>query len=208
MKEAALLAAGVVFVVLTASACRRAEQKRASSQIELPPLTGARADYAPNSPGIRRRRGGFAGRHHAAGATRRRRARYRRYAEAQCAVWRELVGQRAFVLCPRGLPRYVIDSDEGFETEAEGPRETGETGEGDTGDGDTGKSAEGETRSPKTPKAVKPARASGFHHPDLGTLEREVDAASNALGGGSVSTLRTDPPSMPVFRAAHFWVQV
>lgn len=39
--------------------------------------------------------------------------------EDQCASWRELVGQRAFVLCPRGLPRFVQ------EDEDEAPKQAG-----------------------------------------------------------------------------------
>jgi predicted esterase len=76
--------------------------------------------------------------------------------ESQCAVWRELVGQRAFVLCPRGKPHFVR-----------------ERVEGDTSEPDT----EGEEPAEDAGKVVQ----SGFYHPQLEVLEREVEAGLGAL---------------------------
>lgn len=88
--------------------------------------------------------------------------------ESQCATWRELVGQRAFVLCPRGLPHYVreepaspVEPTDGVDTE-EATAQTDET------------VAE---PAPDSGKVVQ----SGFYPPDLSTLEREIDAGLVAL---------------------------
>lgn len=82
--------------------------------------------------------------------------------ESQCAVWGELVGQRAFVLCPRGVPHFVRESPEPTSVGIAEPLE----GEG----------------SPEAPpvdggKLVQ----SGFYVPDLSALETEVAAGLAAL---------------------------
>lgn len=86
--------------------------------------------------------------------------------ESQCAVWRELVGQRAFVLCPRGLPHFVRETpldDQGQPIAA--PEATAEQ---------TEPTAEA---SPDSGKLLQV----GFYHPDVASLEREVDAGLAAL---------------------------
>lgn len=78
--------------------------------------------------------------------------------EEQCAVWKELVGERAFVLCPRGLPNWVRP--EATETNDDQEREIDE---------DAGIVVDA------APKQV------GFYMPDLGRLEGEVLAGVAAL---------------------------
>ena len=75
--------------------------------------------------------------------------------EEQCAVWRELVGKRAFVLCPRGLPHWV------------------KPGEQDEKDDETGER-------PEIDPNAKPVQV-GFYQPDVARLEKEVVAAIAAL---------------------------
>lgn len=75
--------------------------------------------------------------------------------EEQCAVWRELVGKRAFVLCPRGLPHWV------------------KPGQQDEKDDETGDE-------PEPDPDVKPVQV-GFYQPDATRLEKEIAAAITAL---------------------------
>lgn len=75
--------------------------------------------------------------------------------EEQCAVWRELVGRRAFVLCPRGLPHFV---------RPDAPDEADDQ----TGD------------EPEPPPDVKPVQV-GFYQPDAARLDKELTAAIAAL---------------------------
>ncbi len=83
-------------------------------------------------------------------------------AEEQCAVWRELVAQRAFVVCPRGLPYFV-------RPETAAPPEQDEGAD----------AAEGEERPP--PPSDAPPRQMGYYEPDAARLEKEIDAAVAAL---------------------------
>lgn len=75
--------------------------------------------------------------------------------EEQCAVWRELVGKRAFVLCPRGLPHYV------------------KPGVPDEKDDETGDE-------PEPDPETKPVQV-GFYQPDVTRLDKELTAAIAAL---------------------------
>jgi len=75
--------------------------------------------------------------------------------EEQCAVWRELVGRRAFVLCPRGLPHYVVP------------------GEKDEDDDKPGEQ-------PEPQPDTKPVQV-GFYMPDVVRLEKEITASVAAL---------------------------
>lgn len=75
--------------------------------------------------------------------------------EEQCAVWRELVGKRAFVLCPRGLPHWV------------------KPGVPDEKDDETGDE-------PEPDPDTKPLQV-GFYQPDAARLEKELTAALAAL---------------------------
>ena len=75
--------------------------------------------------------------------------------EEQCAVWRELVGKRGFVLCPRGLPHWV------------------KPGQQDEKDDETGDE-------PEPDPDVKPVQV-GFYQPDAPRLEKEIAAAVTAL---------------------------
>lgn len=77
--------------------------------------------------------------------------------EEQCAVWRELVGRRAFVLCPRGLPHWVLP------------------GVPEEKDDETGEEAE-----PAPDLDVKPVQ-NGFYQPDAARLDKELTAALAAL---------------------------
>lgn len=81
--------------------------------------------------------------------------------EEQCAVWRELVGQRAFVVCPRGLPHFVVP-------------DAGESPErSDDPDAE-------EAPAPSPAPDVTPKQM-GFYQPDVARLEKEIDAAIGAL---------------------------
>ena len=82
--------------------------------------------------------------------------------EEQCAVWKELVGERAFVLCPRGLPNWVRPEATETPDDEDKDREK-EVGEDATAVVDA------------APKQV------GFYMPDLGRLEGEVFAGVAAL---------------------------
>lgn len=75
--------------------------------------------------------------------------------EEQCAVWRQLVGRRAFVLCPRGLPHYVRPG-----VPEEKDDETGEE--------------------PEPEPDTKPVQV-GFYQPDATRLDKELTAALAAL---------------------------
>jgi pimeloyl-ACP methyl ester carboxylesterase len=77
--------------------------------------------------------------------------------EEQCAVWRELVGKRAFVLCPRGLPHWV------------------KPGVPEEKDEETGEEAE-----PEPEPDAKPVQV-GFYQPDATRLDKELTAALAAL---------------------------
>jgi len=89
--------------------------------------------------------------------------------EEQCATWREIVGSRAFVLCPRGAKHFVQE-----EPEAE----------------DGGAAEEGSVKADDdAPEEEKPSigpdgghvRQVGFYPVDVPTLEREVMAGLAAL---------------------------
>jgi predicted esterase len=88
--------------------------------------------------------------------------------ESQCATWRELVGQRAFVLCPRGLPHYVREEPASPIEPAEGAETEGATAQTD------------EIVAEPAPDSGKVVQV-GFYPPDLSALEREVDAGLEAL---------------------------
>jgi predicted esterase len=75
--------------------------------------------------------------------------------EDQCAVWRELVGKRAFILCPRGQPHYVIP------------------GQADDEDDKPGEQ-------PAPDPNAKPVQV-GFYEPDATRLDNELTAAIAAL---------------------------
>jgi hypothetical protein len=85
--------------------------------------------------------------------------------ESQCAVWRELVGKRAFVVCPRFTPHYVP-------VQQEGPN----AGQGIL-------SLLG-LQGPDAPSADPNAGAvvqSGFRPTEVPEVEREIDAAVGAV---------------------------
>jgi predicted esterase len=85
--------------------------------------------------------------------------------ESQCAVWRELVAQRAFVLCPRFTPHYVPV-----------PQEGPSASQGLLGllglEGDNAPEAD-----PNAGAVVQ----SGFRPTEVPEVEREIDAAIAAL---------------------------
>jgi len=103
--------------------------------------------------------------------------------EEQCAMWQELVGDRAFVVCPRGAPHYIQDDvDAGSDCPSTIAKndESQETPSG---------SNEGDLPS-ETPVAPAPApsaraegkvHAVGFYPVDLASLDREVTAAIAGL---------------------------
>jgi pimeloyl-ACP methyl ester carboxylesterase len=75
--------------------------------------------------------------------------------EEQCAVWRELIAKRAFVLCPRGLPHFV------------------RPGAPEQADDKPGEE-------PDAASDVKPVQV-GFYEPDVTRLDKELTAALAAL---------------------------
>jgi len=76
--------------------------------------------------------------------------------ESQCGVWKELVGDRAFVVCPRFKPHYVrVARDAGDELEGDEASEPGE---------DAGEVVQ-----------------SGYFPADVEAVEREVEATVAAL---------------------------
>lgn len=85
--------------------------------------------------------------------------------ESQCAVWRELVGSRAFVLCPRGLPHFVpqdpspVEPPEGTTSADQSADTAGSEPQADAG------------------KVVQV----GFYPSDVASVEREVAAGLGAL---------------------------
>jgi predicted esterase len=84
--------------------------------------------------------------------------------EEQCAAWKDLVGNRAFVLCPRGLPNWVR------------PEATETTTDEDNADKE--EKTIDEDASVVVDAAAKQV---GFYMPDLGRLEGEVLAGVAAL---------------------------
>jgi predicted esterase len=92
--------------------------------------------------------------------------------EDQCAVWREIVGARAFVLCPRGAKHMVQDEPEPDATDNEAGAGTTTSSTGDD-------SPEEEKPSGK-PDSGR-VRQAGFYPIDVTTLDREVTAGLAAL---------------------------
>jgi predicted esterase len=89
--------------------------------------------------------------------------------EEQCSTWRDLVGTRAFVLCPRGARNMVVEEPEGVDGAAATPAAT-------ASDEETEDSPKAEpTRDGGRTKQV------GFYPVDLATLDREVTAGLAAL---------------------------
>ena len=104
--------------------------------------------------------------------------------EEQCAMWEELVGTRAFVVCPRGVPHWIQDDVDAAAGEAPSNGKNDESEETPSG------SNEGDTKpeKPIAPSAsTAPARpeqklhAVGFYPVDLASLDREVSAAIAGL---------------------------
>ena len=85
--------------------------------------------------------------------------------ESQCAVWRELVGQRAFVICPRFTPHYVPVQQEAA------------PGRG----GSSGCSAFRVTMRRRPNPNAGAVVQSGFRPTEVPEVEREIDAAIAAL---------------------------
>jgi len=81
--------------------------------------------------------------------------------EEQCATWKDLVGERAFVLCPRGLPNWVRPEATETPDDPDKAVEEGASAGADVVDA--------------APKQV------GFYMPDLARLESEVFAGVAAL---------------------------
>ncbi len=87
--------------------------------------------------------------------------------EEQCATWREIVGSRAFVLCPRGAKHFVQEELEG----EDGGVESTKTSDDDSPEEDR----------PSTRPDGGRFRQVGFYPVDVATLEREVTAGLSAL---------------------------
>lgn len=82
--------------------------------------------------------------------------------ETECGVWRELVGSRAFVLCPRGLPHYVDDA--ALVSTTAVPDQTKPIHEPTESNSNTSQLTQ-----------------VGYYVADVGSVEREVDAGLAAL---------------------------
>jgi hypothetical protein len=85
--------------------------------------------------------------------------------ESQCAVWRELVGQRAFVICPRFTPHYVP-----VQQEEANPAQGLLALLGLQGD-----------NAPEPNPNAGAVVQSGFRPTEVPEVEREIDAAISAL---------------------------
>jgi predicted esterase len=84
--------------------------------------------------------------------------------ESQCAVWRELVGKRAFVICPRFTPHYV-------------PAQAPEPNPAAVGQGLLGLlGLQGDTAPEADPNSGAVVQ-SGFRPTEVPEVEREIDAA-------------------------------
>jgi predicted esterase len=111
--------------------------------------------------------------------------------EEQCSTWRDIVRERAFVLCPRGAPNMVEEvEDAGAEAAAPAaaalPKADTEAEEGDATDLEAPppsppRSAEGGRHADGATASRPKRRQVGFYPVDLTTLEREVSAALAAL---------------------------
>ena len=91
--------------------------------------------------------------------------------ESQCATWRDLVGTRAFVLCPRGLPHFVRE-----EADAQAPEDPSQVAETEA--------------SPDSGKLTQV----GFYPSDVATLQREVDAGLASLRAKLGTYVADAPP--------------
>ncbi|MBX3232784.1 MAG: hypothetical protein KIT84_43685 [Labilithrix sp.] len=97
--------------------------------------------------------------------------------EEQCETWRDVVGARAFVLCPRGAKHYVLESDDAGAL-APIAKQSPPVASGGDSDGTT-EPTPTPTPTP-TPPAPKP-RQLGYFFADEKVLEREVNAGLAAL---------------------------
>lgn len=100
--------------------------------------------------------------------------------EDQCTTWKDIVGARAFVLCPRGAKNMVSDEPEGGAAPAPTtPSSPTTEGEGES-EGDPP-----ESENDEAPVVVRPdggrTHQVGYYPIDLPTLEREVTAGLAAL---------------------------
>jgi pimeloyl-ACP methyl ester carboxylesterase len=86
--------------------------------------------------------------------------------EEQCSAWREIVGTRAFVLCPRGSPHMVEDA----------PEEAGVTQASDDPAGAEEDAAPAPVRRPDAGR-----HQVGYYPVDVASLDRELNAALGAL---------------------------
>lgn len=145
------------------TACKLGDRERKQSTPELPPLA------APPSPTTLPVKGfGDAVIAAPAGATRAMPVLVAVLGvadtpEEQCAVWREIAGPRAFVLCPRGAPHMVQEEVEVEDASAAPASDVQE-----------------EDRPNARPDGGR-VRQVGFHPVDLATLDREVSAGLSAL---------------------------
>jgi pimeloyl-ACP methyl ester carboxylesterase len=158
----------LMLALMLSAACKREdrdEQRRAAVAIELPPLVASSPTAALPVAGF-----GEAVAIVPVGATRPAPVLVAVLGigdspEEQCATWREIVGARAFVLCPRGAKHMVVDEPEVEAGAGEAP-------------------AESEVSEEERP-SVRPdggrLRQVGFYPVDVPTLDREVAAGLAAL---------------------------
>jgi pimeloyl-ACP methyl ester carboxylesterase len=152
----ALAKACALFALTMLLGCHRTEKKASASELSLPPLSSPAATATLSVPGA-----GDAVVAIPVGITRPAPVVVAVLGngdtpESQCAVWRELVGARAFVLCPRGVPYWLPDEP------------------------DAGADAEADARAPVSPPAL---RQVGFYPSDVDALAREVGAGLASLRG-------------------------
>jgi pimeloyl-ACP methyl ester carboxylesterase len=100
-------------------------------------------------------------------------------AEDQCGVWREIVGPRAFVLCPRGAKHFVQEEPEGEAESSSGSNGSAGSSVAEGSDLTTNDSPEEEK--PITRADSGRVRQVGFYPVDVATLDREVSAGISAL---------------------------
>jgi predicted esterase len=94
--------------------------------------------------------------------------------EEQCSTWRDIVGARAFVLCPRGSPNMVADELPDAGVTPTHPFEEGEKPEGEAAPEAAAEVAVVHREAARTHQV-------GFYPVDAASVEREINAGLAAL---------------------------
>lgn len=113
--------------------------------------------------------------------------------EEQCDAWRDVVGVRAFILCPRGAKHYVLPEEEDAGAQAPTPPASAPAPPPRVTAPEPATEAPPPDEPPPAPKLAPPraamqvtgarpeAKQVGFYPVDIGTLDKEILAAMTAL---------------------------